>query len=82
MTLSKGETAEQWMSGATLVRTIGYSYNADSQLTSGSDPDSAYADAFDGEGRVTSVDNNGTPNVPRVAAGDAAAFLAKAVFQA
>lgn len=54
------------MSGATVLETFAYAYNADGQLTSASNPDSAYAYAFDGMGRTTSVDNNGTPNVRRV----------------
>jgi len=60
------QTAEQWMSGTMVLETFSYAYNADGQLTSASNPDSAYAYAYDGEGRVTSVDNNGTPNVPDV----------------
>ena len=54
------------MSGSTVIRTISYSYNADGQLTSAASPDSAYAYTYDGEGRTTSVDNNGTPTVPDV----------------
>ncbi|HVX59094.1 MAG TPA: hypothetical protein VHC19_00785, partial [Pirellulales bacterium] len=60
------QTAEEWMDGTTVVRTISYSYNADGELTSASSPDSAYAYTYDGEGRTTSVDNYGTPTVPNV----------------
>ena len=54
------------MSGATVLETFSYAYNADGQLTSAANPDAAYAYAYDGMGRTTSVDNNGTPHVPRV----------------
>jgi YD repeat-containing protein len=59
-------TAEEWMNGVNVIRTISYSYDAASQLTSAADPDSSYAYAYDDLGRVTSVDNNGTPGVSRV----------------
>ncbi|HUY90664.1 MAG TPA: Ig-like domain-containing protein, partial [Pirellulales bacterium] len=64
------QTAEQWMSGTTVLETFSYSYNADSQLTSAANPNSAYAYTYDGEGRTASVDNNGTPNVPDVVLSD------------
>src|SRR6185437_1038125 len=60
------QTAENWMSGATVLYAISYAYNADGQITSAGDPDSAYAYGYDGEGRTASLDNNGTPNVPHV----------------
>jgi RHS repeat-associated protein len=59
-------TAEQWMSGGTVVATMSYAYNLDNALTSASDPNSAYAFAYNGDGEVTSVDNAGTPNMPDV----------------
>jgi len=59
-------TSEQWMSGGTAIYTISYSYDAANQVTSASDPDSSYAYQYDDLGRVTSVDNNGTPGVPDV----------------
>ena len=59
-------TAEKWMSGVNVVRTISYSYDAANQVTSAADPDSSYAYAYDNLGRVTSVDNNGTPGASRV----------------
>lgn len=59
-------TAEKWKNGATVVRTLSYAYDAASQLTSASDPDAAFAYTYDNLGRTLSMDNNGTPNVPRV----------------
>ena len=50
----------------TLVRTLSYTYDAASQLTAASDPDSSYAISYDNLGRVLTVDNNGTSGVPRV----------------
>jgi RHS repeat-associated protein len=60
------ETAEKWMSGGSSIYTISYAYNADNQVTSASDPDSSYAYSYDNLGRVTSLDNSGTPNIPHV----------------
>jgi YD repeat-containing protein len=59
-------TAENWMSGSTVVATMAYGYDLAGDLTSASDPNSSYAFAYDGDGDVTSVDNSGTPNVPDV----------------
>ena len=50
----------------TLQRTLSFVYDAAGQLTSGSDPDSSYAVSYDNLGRVLTVDNNGTPGVPRM----------------
>ncbi len=36
------------------------------RLTSASDPDASYAYGYDAAGRLTSVDNAGTPGVPHV----------------
>jgi YD repeat-containing protein len=60
------ETAEKWMSGGTAIYTIAYAYNADNAVTSASDPDSSYAYTYDHLGRVTSLDNSSTPNIPHV----------------
>jgi YD repeat-containing protein len=60
------ETAEKWMSGSTAIYTISYAYNADNLVTSSSDPDSSYAYTYDHLGRVTSLDNSSTPNIPHV----------------
>jgi RHS repeat-associated protein len=59
-------TAEVWLSGGNPLRTLSYGYNLNDELTSASDPDSAYAQAFDALARVTSVSNSGTPGVPTV----------------
>ena len=54
------------VTAGTLVRTLSYTYDAASQLTAASDPDSSYAISYDNLGRVLTVDNNGTSGVPRV----------------
>jgi RHS repeat-associated protein len=59
-------TAEIWLTGGNPVRTMAYAYNLKDELTSASDPDSAYAQTFDALARVTSVSNSGTPGVPAV----------------
>jgi len=59
-------TAEQWSGTGVTARTINYAYNAVSDLTSASDPDSAYAYTYDNLDRVTSSTNAGTPGVPTV----------------
>ncbi|HVA47490.1 MAG TPA: Ig-like domain-containing protein, partial [Pirellulales bacterium] len=59
-------TAENWMSGTTIVAAMAYSYDLAGELTSAGDLNSAYAFAYNGDGQVTSVDNAGTPNVPHV----------------
>ena len=41
-------------------------YDADGQLTSESDPNSAYGLTYNGEGNVTKVDNAGTPGAPHL----------------
>ncbi len=53
-------------SAGSVVRTLSFTYDAASQLTATSDPDSSYAIAYDNLGRVTSLDNNDTSGVPRV----------------
>jgi hypothetical protein len=59
-------TTENWMSGSTIVRTIATGYDADSEVTSMSDPDSDYAFGLNNLGQTLTVDNAGTPNVPHV----------------
>ena len=59
-------TQEDWMSGGSSIRTLTYVYDAANRLTSASDPDSAYAYTYNAGNLLTQVDNNGTPNVPRV----------------
>ncbi|WP_186376321.1 RHS repeat-associated core domain-containing protein, partial [Hyella patelloides] len=48
------------------VRNINFQYDAASQLLTADDPDSAYSYDYDLDGRLTSVDNAGTPDVPNV----------------
>jgi YD repeat-containing protein len=59
-------TTENWMSGTTIVAAMNYGYDADNQLVSASDANSAYAFGYDNDGNVLTVDNNGTPGVPDV----------------
>ncbi len=60
-------TAEQWLDAQNQVtRTLSWAYDAAGQLLSASDPDSAYTQVYDAAGRLSSVDNQGTPGVPRV----------------
>jgi YD repeat-containing protein len=53
----------------TSIRTITHRYDAASQLTAIADPDSRYSYTYDQAGRLTSVDNTGTPNAPNVVLG-------------
>jgi RHS repeat-associated protein len=60
-------TSEVWLDGSgNSLRTITYNYDAAGQRTAESDPDSTYSYSHDLDGRLQSVDNNGTPGVPRV----------------
>ncbi len=64
------QTQENWLDAAnTLIRTTNRSYDAASQLTAISDPDSRYVYTYDLAGRLTSIDNTGTPNAPSVVLG-------------
>jgi RHS repeat-associated protein len=56
-------TTETWVNGN---YTATYGYDAANEVTSATDPNSTYAYTYDGAGRIASVDNNGTPNAPRV----------------
>jgi RHS repeat-associated protein len=60
-------SAERWLdgSGAT-TRTIAYGYDNANELISANDPDSAYAYTYDTSGLLSSVDNQGTPGIPRM----------------
>ena len=61
------QTSEEWLdSSGNTIRTISQSYDAASQILAASDPDSAYSYAYDSDDRLISVDNQGTPGVPRV----------------
>jgi len=55
-----------FLTSGTVDRTLSYAYDAASQLTSTSDPDSSYAYTFDNLGRVLTVSNSGTSGVPTV----------------
>jgi len=57
---------EQWMSGSTVIYTASYGYNAAGDLIGASDNSSVYVYAYNADDLATSVDNSGTPNVPRV----------------
>src|SRR5258708_22885792 len=59
-------TEEDWMSGGTAIYSAIYAYNAATLTTSASDNFSDYAYAYNANDQVTSVDNNTTPNIPRV----------------
>jgi len=48
-------TAEKWMDGASVVRTLSYTYDAASQLTSASDPEATYNFDYDNLGRNTGI---------------------------
>jgi RHS repeat-associated protein len=64
------QTQENWLDATnTPIRTTTRSYDAASQLTAISDPDSRYSYTYDLAGRLTSVDNTGTPNAPNVVLG-------------
>src|SRR5262249_17313554 len=61
------ETAEKWLDSLNnVIRTITFGYNAAGDLTSASDPDSSYAFTYDAKGRLSTVDNQGTPGIARV----------------
>jgi RHS repeat-associated protein len=58
-------TQEQWFDVlGNLTRNIVSTYNAAGELTSITDPDSTYSYTYDLDGRMLSVNNEGTPNLP------------------
>ena len=60
-------TSDEWLDAVGVTtRTISYAYNSGSELTSAADPDSAYAHTYDLAGRLSTVNNSGTPGVPSV----------------
>ena len=64
------QTQEIWLNEqGNSVRIFDYSYDAASQLLASSDLDSSYDYTYDLDGRITSVDNVGTPGVPNVVLG-------------
>jgi YD repeat-containing protein len=46
-------TAEKWLSGTTLVRTLSFAYDAADQLLSASDPAALFSYGYDALGRLT-----------------------------
>ncbi len=57
---------EQWYNGATLQYTATYTYDDADRLLTAQDPYSDYALGYDLADKLTSVDNQGTPNLPDV----------------
>ena len=57
---------EVWYEGTTPIRQTSYTYDAVGNQLTASDPDSRLTYTYDVLNRVTSVDNQGTPAVPRV----------------
>jgi RHS repeat-associated protein len=58
---------EQWLNGSgNAVENINYTYDAAGQLLTASDSDSSNSFTYDLGGRLTSVDNSGTPSIPEV----------------
>jgi YD repeat-containing protein len=61
------QTAEQWLdANSQTIHTIATSYDAVGNITASGDVNSQYAYRYDAVDRVTTVDNQGTPLVPRV----------------
>jgi RHS repeat-associated protein len=61
------QTDELWLDGnGNVIRDIASHYDAAGQLTSQTDPDSAYTYTYDNLGRVLTVSNAGTPGSPMV----------------
>jgi RHS repeat-associated protein len=58
-------TGETWVS-SNPAYTATFTYNAAGQLTSESDPNSAYQFTYDTEGRLATVSDSGTPGLPSV----------------
>ncbi|GIW96382.1 MAG: hypothetical protein KatS3mg110_4423 [Pirellulaceae bacterium] len=54
------------LTSGTLAREISYSWDIGTRLVAASDPDSSYTLAYDDLDRLVSIDNQGTPNIPRV----------------
>jgi YD repeat-containing protein len=61
------QTQETWLDASNApIRTLNRTYDAASQLTTISDPDSRYTYTYDSAGRLITLDNTGTPNTPTV----------------
>ena len=48
------------------TRKMSFAYDPAGRISNASDPDSAYAYTYDSAGRMTTTDNNATPNLPHV----------------
>ena len=59
-------TTETWLDGGAEIYVAQFGYDLENQLVSAADDFSAYAIGYDGDGRMTSLDNLGTPDVPHV----------------
>jgi RHS repeat-associated protein len=59
-------TEERWKDGSTTVNTLQFTYDPDSRMLTAGDDHSSYAYAYNLNGGMTEVDNDGTPGVPRV----------------
>lgn len=58
---------ENWLdTSGTTIRSFTFQYDANERLTAAFDPVSRYSYSYDAMDRLTRVDNNGTPNMPRV----------------
>ena len=57
---------ERWKEGTTTVNTLQFTYDAYGNTAIASDDHSDYAYQYDLYGGITEIDNNGTPDVPRV----------------
>lgn len=64
--LNGRRTEEKWLDGVTTVNTITYAYDPAGNLLSGQDASSKLAYQYDSLNRITQVDNDQTPGVPRV----------------
>jgi RHS repeat-associated protein len=61
------ETTETWLDGnGGTIRTVTYSYDNANEVTQITDPNSTLAYTYDNDGRVKTVDTNGTAGLPRV----------------
>jgi RHS repeat-associated protein len=61
------ELTEKWINGAgQATYTATLTYNSDGWLKSEQDPYSLYSLSYDTLGRLAAIDNNGTPNAPRL----------------
>jgi RHS repeat-associated protein len=61
------QTQEKWLDDSgNIIRTITSTYNAGSELTSISNPNSSYQYTYDLNGRLRTIDNTGTSGTPSV----------------